>query len=299
MSSISTTGGTKFGLSLAAKPKKTKRKLSNAFGADTEDHGEDEGQGDKNKQKLTYRERVNQEMRQKSAMAARQMDVLQARAAGEGDEAIYDYDSFATIKQEKETIQRREKSERESVQGGTSQYITGLMATAKAREKEKERVFDRKLIKEREEEEQLYGDLPKFVTSAYKAKLEEDKKFDEAEEAQAAEEGRRDKRQGMGVFLKTMINGGSNSNISRNNTSTTASEALTPPDEPKPSHPPASAPGEQGEPEKAELWEQADEERRRTREEERMVEVEAARQRYLLRKHARTAAGVWEISTQS
>ena len=62
MSSLNTTGGTKFGLTLAARPKKTKRKLSNAFGEDEADDGDDE---DKNSKKLTYRERVNQEMRQK------------------------------------------------------------------------------------------------------------------------------------------------------------------------------------------------------------------------------------------
>ena len=286
MSNLSITRGGNFGLKLAAKPKKTKRKLSNAFGVDAEDDGDKE---DKNLKIVTYRERVNEDIRQKSVIATRKVGALQARAETEG-EAIYDYDSFVTKKQEKKNIYRHNNCDKESTHGGTAQYITGLMTASKAREKEKERVLDRKLIKEREEEKHLYGDLPKFVTSAYKAKLEEDKRFDEAEEAKAAEEERREKRQSMDIFFRNMINGGPSSSNSLQKTSVADTGRSNLRDEAKGVHNELSA---------AEPRDQAWEEPRSSRERERMMEVEAARQRFLARKQARAASGVWEMNTSS
>ncbi len=46
------------------------------------------------------------------------------------------------------------------------------------REKEKERVYEKKLLKERTEEDKEFGDKPKFMTTAYKKKLLEDQKWE-------------------------------------------------------------------------------------------------------------------------
>ena len=46
------------------------------------------------------------------------------------------------------------------------------------REKERDRVYEKKLLKEREVEDKEFGDQPKFMTSAYKKKLIEDKKWE-------------------------------------------------------------------------------------------------------------------------
>ena len=110
--------------------------------------------------------------------------------------------SLPKNKKKKKNIYRHNNCDKESTHGGTAQYITGLMTASKAREKEKERVLDRKLIKEREQEEHLYGDLPKFVTSSYKAKLEADKRFDEAEEAKASRGGATRKEAKHGYFFQ-------------------------------------------------------------------------------------------------
>lgn len=56
--------------------------------------------------------------------------------------------------------------------------MSGLLVTAKMREREKERVYEKKLLKEQKEEDELYGDQPKFITNAYKQKLLEDQKWD-------------------------------------------------------------------------------------------------------------------------
>lgn len=56
-----------------------------------------------------------------------------------------------------------------------------LLVTAKIREKERDRVYERKLLKERLEEDKLLGinseETTKFMTSAYKEKLLEDQKW--------------------------------------------------------------------------------------------------------------------------
>jgi coiled-coil domain-containing protein 55 len=59
-----------------------------------------------------------------------------------------------------------------------SRYVNNLLSTAKMRDKEKERVYEKKLLKERTEEDKEFGDKPKFMTSAYKKKLLEDQKWE-------------------------------------------------------------------------------------------------------------------------
>lgn len=60
-------------------------------------------------------------------------------------------------------------------------YIQGLIDKAKQREREHEIIYERKLAKERSQDEHLYADKDKFVTSAYKKKLAEQAKWIEEE----------------------------------------------------------------------------------------------------------------------
>lgn len=48
---------------------------------------------------------------------------------------------------------------------------------AKVREKEKDRIYERKLLKERKIEDEQFANQPKFITTAYKNKLLEEKKW--------------------------------------------------------------------------------------------------------------------------
>jgi coiled-coil domain-containing protein 55 len=59
-----------------------------------------------------------------------------------------------------------------------ARYISNLMTTASVRGKERDRIYEKKLIKERKIEDEEYGDKPKFVTSAYKQKLIDDQKWE-------------------------------------------------------------------------------------------------------------------------
>jgi len=69
---------------------------------------------------------------------------------------------------------------------------------AQVREKEKERIFDRKLLKEREQEDAQFGDKPKFLTATYKQKLLDEKKW-EYEDKLAEEVERRTDVRGSGM----------------------------------------------------------------------------------------------------
>ena len=59
-----------------------------------------------------------------------------------------------------------------------SKYVGHLQSVAKVREIESDRRYERKLLKERKEEDEEFGDKQKFVTSAYRKKLLEEQKWE-------------------------------------------------------------------------------------------------------------------------
>eukprot|EP00891_Asterochloris_glomerata_P006464 jgi/Astpho2/6464/gw1.00096.39.1_t len=80
----------------------------------------------------------------------------------------------------------QEKLERQS------RYIENLKDKAKEREKEQGIVYERRLVKEREVEDHLFGDKEKFVTAAYKKKLQEDQQWLAEEKVREAKEAEYD-----------------------------------------------------------------------------------------------------------
>ncbi|CAF0741815.1 unnamed protein product [Adineta steineri] len=103
-----------------------------------------------------------------------QRDIEQAL---EEDPNIYEYDEVyeqvsSTVQQE----QRREEKkrlERESNTVREAKYVVGLLEKNKQRQKEYDRVLERRIQREREAEGDQYADKEVFVTSAYKIKLAE------------------------------------------------------------------------------------------------------------------------------
>jgi hypothetical protein len=73
-----------------------------------------------------------------------------------------------------------------------SRYIEILKEKAKEREQYREIVFERKIAKERSQEDHLYADKDKFVTRAYKNKLEEQAKWQEEERLRELREAKED-----------------------------------------------------------------------------------------------------------
>ncbi|XP_057773765.1 uncharacterized protein LOC130993063 isoform X2 [Salvia miltiorrhiza] len=94
----------------------------------------------------------------------------------EEDPLAFDYDGVYDQMKEKQV--RPKEQDR---QDRKPRYIQGLIDKAKQREREHEIVYERKLAKERSQDEHLYADKDKFVTSAYKKKLAEQAKWVEEE----------------------------------------------------------------------------------------------------------------------
>lgn len=92
------------------------------------------------------------------------------------DPTIYQYDEvyddMERTKSQSEINKQKEKKPR---------YIQKLLQTAERRKKEQEHRIGRMVQKEREAEGDMYADKESFVTSAYRAKLEEFKKMEEEE----------------------------------------------------------------------------------------------------------------------
>ena len=73
-----------------------------------------------------------------------------------------------------------------------SRYIEILKEKAKEREQYREVVFERKIAKERSQDDHLYADKDKFVTGAYKKKLAEQAKWQEEERLRELREAKED-----------------------------------------------------------------------------------------------------------
>ncbi|CAH9067823.1 unnamed protein product [Cuscuta europaea] len=96
----------------------------------------------------------------------------QHKKALEEDPSVFDYDGvYDSMKMKAVQPHAQDLEERKP------KYIRQLMEKAKQREREHEIVYERKLAKERSKDDHLYADKEKFLTSAYKKKLQEQEKW--------------------------------------------------------------------------------------------------------------------------
>ena len=128
----------------------------------------------------------------------------QQRALAE-DPTVYDYDGAYDQ-------MRAAPAEAEAAKAAAprpSRYIAQLKATAREREIEQDLVFEKRLAKEREAEDELFGDKGKFVTSAYRKKLEEQEKWKAEARKQEAREKAEDvtKRADLSDFYRNLMGG--------------------------------------------------------------------------------------------
>ncbi|XP_042044877.1 nuclear speckle splicing regulatory protein 1-like [Salvia splendens] len=105
----------------------------------------------------------------------------------EEDPLAFDYDGVYDQMKEKQV-----RPKVEDRQDRKPRYIQGLIDKAKQREREHEIIYERKLAKERSQDEHLYADKDKFVTSAYKKKLAEQAKWIEEERFRELREQKED-----------------------------------------------------------------------------------------------------------
>eukprot|EP01038_Epipyxis_sp_PR26KG_P010691 gene10691-14357_t len=146
------------------------------------------------------RQRVNLQLQKRSKTA---MDSMTNALSG-ADVSIYDYDgAYDTFKAAEITSHPLSSN---MTTAPKAKYVNNLMNTAKIREKERERIYEKKLLKERKEEDGEFGDKEKFLTSAYKKKLMEAEKWEYEEKLTAEIEQQRDvKKIGMQGFYSNLL----------------------------------------------------------------------------------------------
>ncbi|XP_059429937.1 uncharacterized protein LOC132163606 [Corylus avellana] len=111
----------------------------------------------------------------------------QRKKALEEDPTVFDYDGvYDEMKEKAVRPQVQDRKERKS------RYIEILKEKAKEREQYREVVFERKIAKERSQDDHLYADKDKFVTRAYKKKLAEQAKWQEEERLRELREEKED-----------------------------------------------------------------------------------------------------------
>jgi len=158
----------KYGLNASAKRKPAKapaRPLAAFADADDDDDGPSDAAG--------ARVRANAEVARQQAAAR---DDARARAlhaaALQQDASVFEYDAHHDAHRDaRREAQREADAERVDRE---SKYVETLMRRRDEREREDAVLRERRLVREREREDHLYGDKERFVTNAYKNKLKED-----------------------------------------------------------------------------------------------------------------------------
>ncbi|RHY99571.1 hypothetical protein DYB37_001519 [Aphanomyces astaci] len=121
------------------------------------------------------------------------------------DPNVFDYDGiYDSMRAERQKLKEAKK-----VHGAPqSKYIGALMEKAKIREVEHDRIRERRLLKEREEDDVLHGEKEKFVTASYKRKLMESKRWEQEDARLAAIEAANDvtkREHGMAGFYANLL----------------------------------------------------------------------------------------------
>lgn len=148
---------------LTKKQQQTTPKLGNVFG---DDNASDEDDGTDWVKKALRAEGEKHKMKKQTK--------LDIQKALNEDPTIYQYDE---VYDDLERARCQSESNKQKVK--KPKYIENLLKTAEQRKKEQEHRIERMVQKEREAEGEMYADKESFVTSAYRAKLEEFKQMEE------------------------------------------------------------------------------------------------------------------------
>ena len=204
----------KYGLNPAAKASssknKKKPKLVNLFANDeSSDEENDDNRNGTMSEAERAKKRHNEEIK-------RQQEAAQAKGDAEAKEIyekalkedpnVFAYDDALTDIQKGREATLREK-DGEKIER-KSRYIAQLKEAADFRKREQDVTYERRLMKEREKEDELYGDKEKFITSAYRKKLEEDEKWkkEELEREQSEKEREVHGKSDMTSFYANLMN---------------------------------------------------------------------------------------------
>jgi len=178
-------------------PTKPATRDKNIFGDDDDEEDIQEGE---EQRPMSH---VGRMIAQQAAAAKTNKKVLEMQAEALREDAnIFDYDShFDSIQQARSAPKIDEKVNRQP------KYIANLLETAEHRKREQDVLHEKRLEKERKAEEHIYGTTEKFVTSAYRKKLEEEQKWKLEQEKRLREEEQEavEKKGHMGDFYRNLF----------------------------------------------------------------------------------------------
>ena len=144
----------------------------------------------------------------RQSKSARAAAAAEHQAAISQDASVFDYDGAYDAMQEQRK-EARELTTGKSGQQKSAKYISTIMEAHKERQIENDKIFERKLVKEAEAEAHLYGDKEKFVTAAYRKKMQAREEFEAEQKAKEAKEEKEDvtKRKDMSHFYSNLLHG--------------------------------------------------------------------------------------------
>jgi len=185
--------GKSYGLIIKSQPQTQKPKLQvpSIFATDDDD----------NEPKT-----VNQVLQEDSARRkqAKKTDSLFTKALAEDPTAFdYDgiYDSMKTATFQQEVEKRAAK-----LNDRKPKYVAQIMETQKKRKREQDIIYNKNLLKEKDKEGNEFVDKDKYITAAYKKRLEEDKVWEEEEARRAANEDDVTKKTDLRSFYSSYLN---------------------------------------------------------------------------------------------
>ena len=152
---------------------------------------------------------VSEELeRMRQSKSARAAAAAEHQAAISQDASVFDYDGAYDAMQEQRK-EARELTTGKSGQQKSAKYIGTIMEAHKERQIENDKIFERQLVKEAEAEAHLYGDKEKFVTAAYRKKMQAREEFEAEQKAKEAKEEKEDvtKRKDMSHFYSNLLHG--------------------------------------------------------------------------------------------
>jgi hypothetical protein len=161
---------------------------------------------------------VNRELAvEQAALRKRaQEQILNATEKNAGDSNVYDYDGvYDSLHPDKNKDKSSTSSEAQPAER-KSRYISDLLKASEKRKKERDFVHERKVAKEQAAEEEEDSDLhgkEKFVTAAYKRKLEERELWKSAEEVKEREEEKEEVTKKTGEGAMASFYGNLNRNV--------------------------------------------------------------------------------------
>jgi coiled-coil domain-containing protein 55 len=189
-------------------------------GADSSEEHSSNADADNSKSASSFsRTAVNRELAvEQAALRKRaQEQILNATKKMTGDSSVNDYDGvYDSLHPDKNKETSSALSQSQPMKR-KSRYISDLLKASEKRKKERDFVHERKVAKEIAAEEEEDSDLhgkEKFVTAAYKRKLEEQKLWKSAEEVQEREEEKQDVTKKTGEAAMAGFYGNLNKNVS-------------------------------------------------------------------------------------